>query len=235
MTARIAIITGCSAGIGKATATRFVAEGWTVHNLSRRPSGVDQVIDHAADLTDLPALEATAKALRDAIPAGATVCLVHNSAVMEQAGIADLEAAQFERVMRLNVSAPALLTTWLLPALGPGSSVLFIGSTLSEQGVAGRVSYVTSKHAVIGLMRSVCQDLFGQPIHTVAICPGLVDTEMVRPAYDASPEFRQFIQDKVAAGRLIDSAEMAEVIYRAALMPVFNGAVLHANLGQRST
>jgi len=79
------------------------------------------------------------------------------------------------------------------------------------------------------------QDLFGRGIHTALICPGFTDTEMVRPIYDESEAFRSFIAGKVSSGRLISGEEMAEVVYRAACMPVFNGAVLHANAGQRMT
>ena len=57
------------------------------------------------------------------------------------------------RTMQVNVVAPAVLTSALLPSMVHGSSVVYIGSTLSEIGVAGRLSYVASKHAVIGLTR----------------------------------------------------------------------------------
>ena len=231
----VAVITGCSAGIGRAAAARFLAEGWIVHNLSRRPSGVAQVIDHAVDLSDLTAIDAVAAQVRAALPSDAPVCLVHNAGVMETDRIDDLDPRVFDRVMRINVTAPALLSARLIPAMAPGSSVLYIGSTLSEQGVEGRVSYVTSKHAIIGLMRATTQDLFGRGIHTVAVCPGLVDTEMVRPTFDASAEFRAFIASKISTGRLIEPAEMAAVIWQAATTPVLNGSVLHAHMGQRAT
>lgn len=231
----IAIVTGCSAGIGRATAERFVAEGWTVHNLSRRESGVDGVTDHAVDLSDLDALEATAAKLRDAIPSEATVCLVHNAAVQIRETIDTIERDAFERAMRLNVTAPALLTSRLISSMGEGSSIIYVGSTLSEQAVAGMTSYVASKHALVGLMRATVQDLFGRGIHTALVCPGFTDTEMVRPTYDKSEAFRAFIAGKVSSGRLISGEEMAEIIYRAAVTPVLNGAVLHANAGQRMT
>lgn len=231
----IAIITGCSAGIGRAAAERFVAEGWAVHNLSRRLCAIDGVVDHAVDLSDLDALDAAAAELRDALPSEATVCLVHNAAVQVRETIDAIERDAFERAMRLNVTAPALLSSLLIPSMGEGSSIIYIGSTLSEQAVAGMTSYVTSKHAMVGLMRATVQDLFGRGIHTALVCPGFTDTEMVRPTYDQSEAFRSFIAGKVSTGRLISGDEMAEVVYRAAVTPVLNGAVLHANAGQRMT
>jgi 3-oxoacyl-[acyl-carrier protein] reductase len=64
--------------------------------------------------------------------------------------------------------------------MGPGSSVLYVGSTLSEKAVPGSFSYVVSKHAQLGMMRATCQDLMGTGIHTAMVCPGFTDTEMLR-------------------------------------------------------
>lgn len=232
---RFAVITGSSAGIGRATAARFVDDGWIVHNLSRSPSGLKGVEDHAVDLSDLDALEAAADGLAAALPDDATVCLVHNAAIVPQGPIGQIDRAAFEHTLRLNVTAPALLTARLLPTMGRGSSVLYVGSTLSEQGVAGMAAYVTSKHALLGLMRATCQDLFGTGIHTALICPGFTDAGGTGPAHASSAEFRAFVADKVAFGRLVTPDEVAEVIRRTAEMPVLNGNVLHAHLGHRTT
>ena len=90
-----------------------------------------------------------------------------------------------------------------------------------------------SKHALIGMMRSTCQDLAGQSIHTACVCPGFTDTEMLRQHVPA--EAMASIRAMSAYGRLIDPDEIAETIFWAASNPVINGAVLHANLGQRES
>lgn len=85
-----------------------------------------------------------------------------------------------------------------------GSSVIFVGSTLSEKAVANRASYVTTKHAVVGLMRSYVQDLFGSGVHTAVVCPGFTDTPMLQAAMASDPEgSAKFIQGFVSCGRLI--------------------------------
>ena len=94
----------------------------------------------------------------------------------------------------------------------------------------GSFSYVTSKHATIGMMRASCQDLAGSGVHTACINPGFTDTEMLRdhiPA-DVMPEIAQMS----AYGRLIDPAEIANALFFAAQNPVINGSVINANLGQ---
>ena len=94
--------------------------------------------------------------------------------------IADCEDTALERILSVNVLAMNTLNRHLLPAMGPGSGILYVGSTLSEKAVAGAFSYVISKHAQLGMMRASCQDLAGTGIHTAMICPGFTDTEMLK-------------------------------------------------------
>jgi NAD(P)-dependent dehydrogenase (short-subunit alcohol dehydrogenase family) len=115
----------------------------------------------------------------------------------------------------------------------PGSAILYIGSTLSEKAVAGVFSYVVSKHASVGMMRATCQDLLGQGIHTACICPGITDTEMLQTRVGGDPATLEMLRGMSGEGRLIEPEEIAKVIVMAADQPVLNGAIIHANLGQR--
>jgi len=113
---------------------------------------------------------------------------------------------------------------------------VFVGSTLSEKAVAGRASYVTTKHAVVGLMRSYAQDLFGTGVHTAVVCPGFTDTPMLREAMAKDPAgAAEFIKGFVSVGRLIEPKEIAGLVAFVGVNPSMNGAVLHANGGQKET
>jgi 3-oxoacyl-[acyl-carrier protein] reductase len=226
-----AVITGASSGIGRAAAQKFVEQGWHVHTVSRRPCDVSGVVNHVVDLADLNALRGMAEKLLQHFDKAEQICLVHNAGELFSDDLHTFSAERFEHLMRVNVTAPALLTSLLRPALSLGSSVIFIGSTLSEKSVPNRLSYATSKHALVGLMRGVCQDLFGSGIHAVCICPGFTDTDMVRSQFTS--EFKEKVLQMVSFGRLVAPEEIAELIYEAARMPALNGAVIHANLGQR--
>jgi NAD(P)-dependent dehydrogenase (short-subunit alcohol dehydrogenase family) len=92
---------------------------------------------------------------------------------------------------------------------------------------------VVSKHAQLGMMRATCQDLMGSGIHTALICPGFTDTEMLRTHLGDDPEVEQAIAGMNSFNRLIEPDEIAELIRWAHHNPVINGAVLHANLGQK--
>ena len=88
-----------------------------------------------------------------------------------------------------------------------GSSILYVGSTLSEKAVPQMSSYVISKHAMIGLMRSTCQDLFGRFIHTACICPGATETEMLVEYVQGNQDALKAMASTLSENRLISSEE----------------------------
>lgn len=224
------VITGASSGIGRATAGAFVESGYEVINLSRSACDVDGVTNITCDLADpnfLPDIETT---LLAGIAEADTLCLVHNAARLAHDCVADISPEELRSVYEINLIAPTVLNRTLLPSMSPGSSILYVGSTLGEKAVPGSFSYVTSKHASIGMMRATCQDLAGSGVHTACINPGFTDTEMLRdhiPA-DVMPEIAQMS----AYGRLIEPSEIARTLLFAAQTPVINGSVMNANLGQ---
>ncbi len=225
------VITGASKGIGRAVAEHFRDHDIQVINISRSPCTVDGVDNHALDLTDLDA----EKTLRDALGAKVSngrISIIHNAAMMTNDTADATPTNSFQQVLQLNVVAPHIINQALIPLMQPGSSVIYIGSTLSEKAVANTYSYVTSKHAVIGMMRATCQDLAGREIHTCCICPGFTDTEMLREHVGNDSEVLRAIGGLSTFGRLITPKEIAGTIAYAVGNPVVNGAVIHANLGQ---
>lgn len=224
------LITGASAGIGAATARRFLAEGYGVINLSRRDCPVPGVQHLPCDLSNPSFLETVSEPLSAAFAGAESLTLVHNAARMDNDSAADTDSEALRAVLEINVVAANSLNRFCTSHMKPGSSILYVGSTLSEKAVPGSFSYVISKHAMVGMMRATCQDLAGTGIHTVCLCPGFTDTEMLRqhvPA-DVMPAVRAMS----AFERLIEPGEIADALYWAANSPVVNGAVIHANLGQ---
>ncbi|MEM6709156.1 MAG: SDR family oxidoreductase [Pseudomonadota bacterium] len=224
------IITGASSGIGLATAQRFASADYRVVNLSRRPCPETSVHNLACDLTDPDARSAAVAELTSLIGPSEVVHLVHNAALLRGGTTADISDDDLREVIELNVIAPTALNRGLLPHMAAGSSILYVGSTLSEKAVPGNYSYVTTKHANIGQMRSTCQDLAGSKIHTACVCPGFTDTEMLRAHVPG--DALESIAAASTFGRLVEPKEIAETLWFAAHAPVVNGAVIHANLGQ---
>ena len=224
------IITGASKGIGRATAELFQAGDHRVINISRTACSVDGVENQLIDLT---AADAATKAteLAATIEPG-IIHLVHNAARLTGESVSSIDIAEYRRTIDINIIAPQILNLALLPLMQAGSSIIYIGSTLSEKAVPNSFSYVVTKHAGIGMMRATCQDLAGTGIHTVCLCPGFTNTEMLRDHVGNSDEILQSIAAGSTFGRLIEPDEIARSIHFAAENPVLNGAVIHANLGQ---
>ena len=230
----LAILTGASSGIGAAAAEQFVGRGFTVINLSRRDCPVEGVHNLTTDLADANSLNQASASLleRLSLHAGAPVCLVHNASLMLKDRCDTTEDEDLLRALSVNVMGINTLNRRLLPELGRGSSVLYVGSTLSEKAVAGAYSYIVSKHAQLGMMRATCQDLMGRGIHTALICPGFTDTSMLRQHVGNDEAVLENLGGMNSFGRLVQPSEIADLIVWAHHHPAINGSVMHANLGQ---
>ena len=224
------VITGAGAGIGLHTAKRFLDEGFTVINLSRRRCPLEAVHHINCDLSQPGFIESIAPQVTPLLQEADAVVLIHNAARMENDSAVETPSNSFREVLEVNVVAPNSLNYFAIPYMKPGSSILYVGSTLSEKAVPGSYSYVVSKHAGVGMMRATTQDLAGRSIHTACICPGFTDTEMLRA--HVAPEDLDAIGARTAFDRLVESGEIAECLFWASAHPVINGSVIHANLGQ---
>ena len=229
---KVLIITGASRGIGLATAQVFMDNGFRAINLSRSRSPLSGVENIDVDLGSGSWEKTVVEQLLPMLTDAEQIVLVHNAGAIIKDSVQTLDINAFKRVLEINVIAPAQLSHLLLPSMRTGSSIIYIGSTLGEMAVAQSCAYVTSKHALIGLMRSTCQDLAGTGIHTASVCPGFTDTEMLRAHVGHSEEILQGLSQRVTQGRLIQPEEIANTIYFCAQNSVINGAVIHANLGQ---
>jgi NAD(P)-dependent dehydrogenase (short-subunit alcohol dehydrogenase family) len=227
------VITGASKGIGFATAKRFLAQGARVVNLSRTRCELEGVLNLTVDLSQ-PGFESSVEAaLLQAVSDCERLVLVHNACMLERDTADSGPPEVLRRSLEVQLVAPAILNRMLIPKMGHGSSVLYVGSTLSEKAVAGVFSYVVAKHALVGMMRATCQDLLGRGIHTACICPGVTDTETLRKRVGGDEAVFEELRSLTGEGRLIEPDEIAQVIAFAAAQPVLNGTVIHANLGQK--
>lgn len=231
---KILVITGASRGIGLATAKLFQANGYQIVNISRSPidSSVGQQV--TADLSQADWVNASSEQIKSLIEGADQITIVHNASLLLKDNV-HAASKDFAKIFQINVIASQQLNELLLPSMKSGSSIHYIGSTLSEKAVPNTLTYVTSKHATLGLMRATCQDLLNTGIHTTAVCPGFTDTEMLRDHVGNDQSILDAISTTNAFGRLANPEEIAETLLFAASSPVLNGAVIHANLGQKES
>ena len=206
-------------------------KSYRVINISRSDAAHASIENHNIDLAAPDSANKFALLVEE-LQIDGHITLIHNAAELKSDSAANTATADFRHTLELNVVAPHILNQILIPKMTQGSGIIYVGSTLSEKAVANTYSYVVSKHALIGMMRSTCQDLANTGIHTACVCPGFTDTEMLRAHVGEDAEIIESLSSLSTFGRLVTPEEIANTIVFAAENPVINGAVIHANLGQ---
>jgi len=225
------IITGGSSGIGFAAAKLFHDNGFVVINLSRSKINLEDAIHIEVDLSKSNWQESLESIFQETLSSADQICLVHNASKMQSDNVESTDPDSLREVLEVNLVGPSILNKITIPYMKKGSSILYVGSTLSEKAVPQMSSYVMTKHGMIGLMRSTCQDLFGRFIHTACICPGATETEMLVEYVQGNQEALKIMASTLSENRLISSEEIASTIFFCANNSVINGSVIHANLG----
>lgn len=229
------IITGGSSGIGYAAAKLFQENNFNIINLSRSKINLDDAIHFKIDLSSSNWENSLKSNFKDLLVSADQICLVHNASKMQSDNVESINQDDLRNVIEVNLVGPAILNKITIPFMKKGSSILYVGSTLSEKAVPQMSSYVTTKHAMIGMMRSTCQDLFGRFIHTACICPGATETEMLVEYVQGNQDALKIMASTLSENRLITSEEIATTLLFCANNSVINGSVVHANLGIQET
>ena len=179
------LITGAAGGIGTALSNAFAAQGarvWLVDRDAARLGALNAALPDAqhtaCDLSDASAVQPLAKAVREQW--GGLDVLINNAGAEHPTAIDDPAPdamARWAALLDNNVTSMARLTAALLPLLAPGACVINQSSIWGRVGVAGFSAYVASKHAVIGLTRSLALELGPRGVRVNAVCPGWVRTD----------------------------------------------------------
>jgi len=185
-----AVVTGASRGIGRAIALGLAAAGADVALLARDQVALARVASEIAgtggtalavpcDVSDPPAVERAAAAVRAAMPPVRVV--VNNAGAVIRKPTADLEDTEWRHVIAVNLDGTFFVTRAFLPDLTRlGGRVINISSIAGRQGTALLAAYCAAKHGVVGLTRSLAEELRTAKVSVNAICPGSVDTAMLR-------------------------------------------------------
>lgn len=187
-----AIVTGASRGIGAAIAAALAADGMCVSLLGRDAGNLRRVSDGlnagnrafpiVADMTDAASVQNAFAAARGRF--GAVHLLVNNAGQAASAKFTDTDEALWNRLIAVNLTGTFLATRNAVPdMLAEGfGRIVNIASTAGLRGAPYISAYASSKHAVIGLTRSLALEYATRNITVNAVCPGFVDTDMVKEA-----------------------------------------------------
>jgi NAD(P)-dependent dehydrogenase (short-subunit alcohol dehydrogenase family) len=179
LTGKRALVTGASRGIGLAIAKALAGKGARLGLLSRtKPRLAGEFV--ACDLADS---EKIPQAVRELVRRlGPVDFLVNNAGTFLEKAAAEITLAEWERVQHVNLTAPFLITREVLPGMiaRRRGRIINIASTSSLQGYAGQSAYCASKHGLLGFARCLALELKPHNIHVHTLCPGGVDTELIR-------------------------------------------------------
>jgi NAD(P)-dependent dehydrogenase (short-subunit alcohol dehydrogenase family) len=191
MNNKVALITGASSGIGRATAELFAEKGAKVVVAARRQEELDSLVaaiesgrgTATAIQTDVAVAKEVERMVEHAIKTfGRLDCAVNNAGIEGRfAGITDLDEDEWDRVLGINLKGTFLgmkHQARAMLAAGNGGAIVNVGSVNSFLGFATGAAYCTSKHGLIGLTTSVSAELASQGIRVNLLCPGIVDTPM---------------------------------------------------------
>lgn len=199
-----AVVTGTSAGIGRAIAAHLLCRGWRVSGLDVAPPSLAEAgfTPLTVDLADGEAIAGTASALP---PMDA---LVHAAGVLRVGRLGELDHAGAALMWRLHVEAAARLADVMVPAMAARGSgrVVFVGSRVA-QGMPGRGQYAATKAALIAMARSWAGEVAARGVTVNVVSPAATATGMLQDPSRAASAPRL-----PPLGRLIEPEEIATLV-----------------------
>ncbi len=215
---KTAIVTGASQGIGLACATRLVQEGARVMLVDVRPEGAQAAAAlgeaarfYQADVSLKPEVDAMIAATLSAF--GQIDILVNNAGVTHAANFLELEEADFDRVLRINLKSMFLCSQGVAREMvkRQAGCIINMSSVNAELTIPNQVPYVVSKGGVNQLTRVAAISLAEHGIRVNAIGPGTILTELAKKAVLGSPEARHTILSRTPLGRCGEPEEVAAI------------------------
>ena len=189
LSGRIALVTGASQGIGRACAVELARAGATVALAARNVDKLEAVAAeiaaaggqaraYALDVSNEESIKACAKAVLADL--GKVEILVNNAGITKDGLALRMKLADFEDVLRTNLTGAFLLTQAVISSMMKGrwGRVINITSVVGETGAAGQANYAASKAGLIGLTKSLAREFASRGITVNAIAPGFIQTAM---------------------------------------------------------
>jgi NAD(P)-dependent dehydrogenase (short-subunit alcohol dehydrogenase family) len=220
-TTQVAVVTGAAQGIGRRTAELLAERGYSVglSDLRTPTETMRAVAAHGADALELLgdiSDEAAVAKFAAAVQArwGRVDVLVNNAGISMIAPAENLSAAEYRRVLEVNLVAPFLLSKAFgaMMLAQRSGSIVNVASVAGLVGVADRAAYNASKHGLIGLTRTLAAEWGGRGVRVNAVCPGWVKTEMDVADQAGGSYSDADITGRVPMGRFASADDIAKAI-----------------------
>lgn len=221
---KIALVTGASRGIGRATALRLARDGaFVIAHYGSSKTDVESLVSEIkqgggdatavqADLTEPGAVDRLARDVRGVVKSrdGRLDIVVNNAGVADFVAFADTNEAAFDRIFAVNVKAPFFLTQKLVDLVPEGGRVIFTTSVVTDVYFAGIPAYAASKGAVDTLIRYLAGEYGAKGVRVNGVAPGAIDTDMA--AWVRSEDGLATVKSIQALQRLGKPDDIASVV-----------------------
>jgi 3-hydroxybutyrate dehydrogenase len=224
LTDRTAVVTGGASGIGRAVALRLAAQGAHVLVLDRDEEGAERVAAEVggeplvADLSDGASIEALGLGSRHRVDV-----LVNNAGIQHVAPVEDFDPERFGFILRLMLEAPFRLAREVLPGMyerGFGRLV-HVSSVHGHRASPYKSAYVSAKHGLEGLSKTIALEAAGRGVTSNTVCPGYVRTPLVEGQVADQAKAHGIEEERVLdevllartpVKRLVEPAEVADLV-----------------------
>lgn len=210
---KVALVTGCNRGIGRAILDMFVANGATVYAVARKEGSLSEyasnmkVHPYYLDVRDKSAVKQLFINIKK--EAGRLDVLVNNAGVMHDALLGMITEEQMHSTFETNVFANITMMQYAskLMIRQQSGSIINLSSIMGVCGNAGQIVYSASKGAVIAMTKSAAKELSPHKIRVNAIAPGIIATDML---FSVPEEKLNVLRSKVAIGSIGEPEEISK-------------------------
>ena len=208
----VAVVTGGSAGIGRAICEHLLADGHEVVSMARRESDIAHPRLHSV-CVDLSDRTATAQAARDLAQRFEVSTIVHNAGVMRPALLPEVKLDDLDALVNLHLGCAIELAQAALPAMKKrrfGRIVLL--SSRAALGAVTRTSYSATKAGMLGMARTWALELAADGITVNVVAPGPIRTDMFYEVIDKGSEKEAQLAASIPVQRLVESEDVARAV-----------------------
>ena len=218
---KVALITGGSGGIGRATARALADDGWSValgwstseaaavETAEAIVAGGGKAVAIQLNVTDEDAVSSAFESVATSL--GPVNGLVNNAGMTKDGLTIKYPKETFEKTLAINVTGSFLCTKAALRGMirARWGRIVNVSSAVALRGNPGQAAYTASKAGLVGMTRSICREVASRGITVNAVCPGVVDTEMISDLPDGQ---MAAMIEATPVGRMATPEEIATVV-----------------------